>query len=192
MDLRHGGVALEEIDVGGGLGIAHDYAPVPSLEDYAAMLLDVVRPSGLKLVVEPGRSIVGPAGVLLTRVVDIKSRGSDTVYVVADAGMTDLMRPALYGAYHRIVPLAPRAGSSVACDIVGPVCETSDTLGAGRRIPLPDVGDVLVVCDVGAYGAAMASNYNRRPTPAEVLVEGEHWQFARRRQTVDDMLACEP
>ena len=192
VDLRRGGVPLEEIDVGGGLGIAHDDAPVPSLEDYAAMLLDVVRPSGLKLVVEPGRSIVGPAGLLLTRVVDIKSRRSDTVYVVADAGMTDLIRPALYGAYHRIVPLAPRAGSSVACDIVGPVCETSDTLGAGRRIPLPDVGDVLVVCDVGAYGAAMASNYNRRPTPAEVVVEGERWQIARRRQTVDDMLACEP
>jgi diaminopimelate decarboxylase len=162
------------------------------MEDYAAALLDCVKPSGLTLVVEPGRSIVGPAGVLVTRVVDVKPRGSDRWCVVADAGMTDLMRPALYGAYHRIVPLTRRPGPSVMCDIVGPVCESSDTLGAGRSIPRPEVGDLLVVCDVGAYGAAMASNYNRRPMPAEVLVEGEGWQLARRRQTVDDMLACEP
>jgi diaminopimelate decarboxylase len=164
---------------------------VPTLEEYATALLEIVRPSSLRLVVEPGRSIVGPAGALLTRVVDVKPRGPDGWCVVADAGMTDLMRPALYGAYHRIVPLTRRQTARVHCDIVGPVCETSDTLGAAREMPLPEPGDLLAVLDVGAYGSAMASNYNRRPMPAEVLVRCAGWELARRRQTVDDMLACE-
>jgi diaminopimelate decarboxylase len=189
--LRAEGMAVEEVDVGGGLGIDYGDAPVPTLEEYATALLEIVRPSSLRLVVEPGRSIVGPAGALLTRVVDVKPRGPDGWCVVADAGMTDLMRPALYGAYHRIVPLTRRQTARVHCDIVGPVCETSDTLGTAREMPRPEPGDLLAVLDVGAYGSAMASNYNRRPMPAEVLVRCAGWELARRRQTVDDMLACE-
>lgn len=188
--LRAEGIGLDTLDVGGGLGISYDGSPVPTLEAYAHALVDIVKPTGLTLVVEPGRSLVGPAGALLARVVDVKPRGHDRWCVVADAGMTELLRPALYGAFHRIVADVPDAGSPVVCDIVGPVCESSDTLGADRRLPLPDVGALLAVLDTGAYGSAMASNYNRRPMPAEVLVDGG-WRVVRRRQTVDDMLACE-
>ena len=131
---------------------------------------------------------MGPAGVLLTRVVDIKPAGPGRTFVVVDAGMTDLIRPALYGAWHGIEPVTPRAGAPLSCDIVGPVCETTDTLGGGRTLPPLAVGDLLLVRDTGAYGAVMASNYNRRPLAAEVMIEGQTWQLARRRQTVDDML----
>lgn len=188
--LRAEGIALETLDVGGGLGISYDGTPVPTLEAYADALIEIVEPTGLALVVEPGRSLIGPAGVLLSRVVDIKPRGPDRWCVVVDAGMTELLRPALYGAFHRIVVDVPAAAAPVTCDIVGPVCETSDTLGADRRMPLPETGALLAVMDAGAYGSAMASNYNRRPMPAEVLVD-DGWRVVRRRQTVDDMLACE-
>ena len=109
--------------------------------------------------------------------------------MIVDAGMTDLMRPALYDAWHAIEPVAPRTGAPMRADVVGPVCETSDTLGRGSaRLPPVEVGDLLAIRDTGAYGAVMASNYNRRPTAAEVLVDGDRWTIVRRRQTVDDML----
>ena len=137
---------------------------------------------------EPGRSIVGPAGVLVTEVVDLKRRPNGGWFVITDAGMTDLLRPALYGAYHAIEPVRPRPGAPWRVDVVGPVCETSDTLGADRELPPVDVGDLLAVRDTGAYGSVMASNYNRRPTAAEVLVTGATWKVVRRRQTVDELL----
>ncbi len=189
------GVPLEHLDIGGGLGIAYQAGqPVVPVEDYAAAVLPAIRRTGLTLVLEPGRWIVGPAGVLLTSVVDLKAQPADPdtgeprVFVIADAGMTDLLRPALYGAWHDIVVVSPRAGTSVLCDVVGPVCETTDTLGAGRRLAPVEVGDLLTVRDAGAYGSVMASNYNRRPTAAEVLIDNGSWRVIRRRQTVEELL----
>jgi diaminopimelate decarboxylase len=183
------GIRLEHLDVGGGLGIA--YAPedvtVP-VEDYADAVLSVVKPSGLTLLLEPGRWLVGPAGVLVTSVVDLKRRPGGGWFVVVDAGMTDLIRPALYDAWHAIEPVAEREGRSITVDVVGPVCETSDTLGRDRRLPPVLVGDLLAIRDTGAYGAVMASNYNRRPAAAEVLVDAGGWRLARRRQTLDDLM----
>jgi diaminopimelate decarboxylase len=131
------------------------------------------------------------AGALLARVVDVKEHPGGRVFVVLDAGMTELLRPALYGAFHRIVPVTLRDAPAIACDVVGPVCESSDTFGVDRRLSDPRVDDLIAVLDAGAYGAVMASNYNRRPLPAEVLVEAGRWRVIRRRQTVDEMLACE-
>jgi diaminopimelate decarboxylase len=161
---------------------------VLSPEAYAAELLSVVQPTGLALVVEPGRALVGPAGVLLTTVVDLKPKPGGGWFVIADAGMTDLARPALYGAWHRIEPVRPRPGAPIRADIVGPVCETTDTLGFDRALPPIEVGDLLAIADTGAYGAIMASNYNRRPLAAEVLVDDGRARVIRRRQTIDDML----
>jgi diaminopimelate decarboxylase len=139
-------------------------------------------------VLEPGRWIVGPAGTLVTTVVDLKPQPGGGRFVVVDAGMTELVRPALYGAWHAIEAVSPRPGSATRADVVGPVCETSDTLGADRLLPPLEVGDLLAIRDTGAYGAVMASNYNRRPIAAEVLVESDAWRVIRRRQSIDDML----
>jgi diaminopimelate decarboxylase len=123
--------------------------------------------------------------------VDVKDRPDGKVFVILDAGMTELIRPMLYGSFHRIEPAAGSSAPEVLCDIVGPLCESSDTLGKDRRLPRPSVGDVMAVLDAGAYGAVMASNYNRRPLPAEVLVNAGQWSVIRRRQTIDDILALE-
>jgi len=161
-----------------------------SPQEYVDAILPPIRATGLKLVLEPGRWIVGPAGVLVTKVVDLKeqpadpSNGEPRWFVIADAGMTDLMRPALYGAFHEIAAVNPRPGAERLCDIVGPVCETTDTLGSARRLPPVEVGDLLVVKDAGAYGSVMSSNYNRRAVPAEVM-DGK---LIRRRQTIEDLL----
>ena len=188
-EVRAAGAPLEHLDLGGGLGVA--YAPgqaVLSEEEYAEALLPLVRPTGLTLVLEPGRWLVAPAGVIVTTVVDLKRKAGGGWFVVVDAGMTDLLRPALYGAWHDIEPVRPRSGETMLADVVGPVCETTDTLGAERQLPALEIGDLLVIRDTGAYGAVMASNYNRRPIAAEVIVEGGRSTLARRRQTIDDML----
>ena len=185
------GIPLDYLDLGGGLGISYDGGPSLPVGDYARTIVDAVAPTGLKLLVEPGRWIVGPAGALLATVVDVKPQLSGRYFVVLDAGMTELMRPALYDAVHRIDPLVPRHGADVTCDIVGPICETTDVIRLGHALPLPEVGDVLIVRDTGAYGSAMASNYNRHPLPAEVLIENGQSRLIRRRQNVDDLLACE-
>jgi diaminopimelate decarboxylase len=183
------GVALEHLDLGGGLGIAYEpHQAVMSPEAYAAAVLPAVRDTGLRLLFEPGRWIVGPAGVVVARVVDLKPRPAGGWFVIVDAGMTDLIRPALYGAWHAIEPVAPGSGRLMEVDVVGPVCETADTLGQNRELPEVEVGDLLCVRDTGAYGAVMASNYNRRPMAAEVMVEAGSCRVIRRRQTVDDML----
>lgn len=183
------GVHLEHLDVGGGLGIPYEPGQVVlSADEYAAAVLPVVKPTGLRLILEPGRWITAPAGVLLTRVVDLKTQDDGRWFVIVDAGMTELLRPALYGAWHTIEAVEPRDGAPIACDVVGPVCETSDTLGKNRELPPVMVGDLLAVRDTGAYGSIMASNYNRRPIAAEVLVDGAGWRIVRRRQTIDDML----
>src|SRR5688572_3304226 len=183
------GVAIEHLDLGGGLGI--QYQPgqtVISTTEYAEAVLPAVRRSGLMLLLEPGRWIVGPSGALLTTVVDLKERPGGGWFVIVDAGMTELIRPALYGAWHGIEPVGPPREGRIQADVVGPVCETSDTLAANREVPEVEVGDVLVIRDTGAYGAIMASNYNRRPIAAEVMVDAGGSRTIRRRQTIDDML----
>jgi diaminopimelate decarboxylase len=188
---RDAGTPIEHHDLGGGLGVSYDGSPVPSADDYAAALLPVVRDSGFAIVLEPGRHILAPAGVLLTRVVDVKPKDDGREFVIMDAGMTDFIRPMMYGAYHRIEPVVERDAPSVIADIVGPVCESSDTLGTDRAVHAPQVGDLYAVMDLGAYGFVMASNYNRRPMAAEVMVENGAARLVRRRQTIDDLLALE-
>jgi diaminopimelate decarboxylase len=183
------GIALEHLDLGGGLGVAYEPGQnVLTVEEYAAAVLPPIRAAGLTLLLEPGRWIVAPAGVLVTSVVDIKPKPAGGVFVIVDAGLTDLLRPALYGAWHGIEAVTPRAGQPIQADVVGPVCETSDTLGRARTLPAVSVGDLLAIRDTGAYGAVMASNYNRRPIASEVMVQAGTWRTLRRRQTIDEML----
>ena len=145
----------------------------------------------MSIVLEPGRNIVGPAGALLTRVVDVKPQPGGKQFVILDGGMTELIRPMLYNAFHRIEPVVTRDSPEALVDVVGPLCESSDTLGKDRRMPTPAVGDLVAVLDAGAYGAVMASNYNRRTMPAEVLVQDGRPALIKRRQTIDDLLALE-
>ena len=190
-ELRRAGIEIEHLDIGGGLGIPYEGQPVPSAIEYAAAVLPFVQKTGLALVLEPGRYLVGQAGVLITRVVDIKPQPGGKLFVIVDAGMTELMRPMLYGAFHRIEPVLPSTAPEAIVDFVGPVCETTDTLGRDRRLPEPAVGDLMIVFDAGAYGSVMASNYNRRPMPAEVLIQHGQATLVRRRQTIDDLVALE-
>jgi len=189
--LMQAGIPLEYVDVGGGLGIAYDDIAPPPIEEYVSALVEEVRPTNLPIVVEPGRAIAGPAGVLVARVIDLKPRGDDGEFAIIDAGMTELLRPALYGAYHRIEPVSLRSGEVRRYEIVGPVCESADVVGRDRDLPRLQVGDLVAIRDAGAYGSVMASNYNRRPLPPEVLVENGRWDVIRRRQTIDDLLALE-
>ncbi len=190
-ELRDGGLPIEHVDLGGGLGISYDGGTAPTPAEYADAVLPIVRESGFTLVLEPGRVIVGAAGALLARVVDTKSSPDGRRFVVLDTGMTELMRPALYGAYHRIVAVDPPRGAERPADVVGPICESSDVFGRDRSLPPLEVGDLVAILDAGAYGAVMASSYNRRRLPAEVLVDGGEWRVIRRRQTLDDLLALE-
>jgi diaminopimelate decarboxylase len=190
-ELQEEGASLEYVDLGGGLGVSYDGRDVPGLREYVAALVEEVRPTGLPIVLEPGRAIAAPAGALLARVVDLKPRTAETDFAIIDAGMTELLRPALYSAFHRIEPVTTRPDREREYEIVGPVCESSDVVGRDRTLPQLQVDDLLAIRDVGAYGSVMASNYNRRPLPAEVLVDGGAWRVIRRRQTVDDMLSLE-
>jgi diaminopimelate decarboxylase len=190
------GTSIEHLDIGGGLGVSYDGSTVPGAAEYADAVLPVLRESGLAVVLEPGRHIMAPAGALLTRVVDVKAAGSAPdaearSFVVMDAGMTELIRPMLYNAFHRIEPVVRRDAPLTPVDIVGPLCESSDTLGKDRRVPRPDVGELYAVLDTGAYGSVMASNYNRRLLPAEILIQDGTATVIRRRQTLDDVLALE-
>ena len=190
-DLRAEGIPLDHIDVGGGLGISYDGSPVPTAAEYAVAVLTAVRPSRLEIAMEPGRYLVAAAGALLTRVIDLKDTPGGHHFAVLDAGMTDLMRPALYGSFHRIEAVTPRAGRALSYDVVGPVCETTDAFAHNRKMPPLDVGDLIAILDAGAYGSAMSSSYNRRPLAAEVLIDDGQARLVRRRQTLDDMLELE-
>jgi diaminopimelate decarboxylase len=190
-ELQQQGFPLEYVDVGGGLGVSYDGGEVPSAADYVGALVGAVRHTSLPIVVEPGRSIAAPAGALVARVIDVKPRTAESDFIIIDAGMTELMRPALYGAFHRIEPVSSPAAGNHQYEVVGPVCESSDVVGRDRMLPPMKEGDVVAIRDAGAYGSAMASNYNRRPLPAEVLVDNGTWRVIRRRQTIDDQLALE-
>jgi diaminopimelate decarboxylase len=190
-ELRDDGFTLEHLDVGGGLGIAYEGRPIAGPADYADAVIPEVRRSGLPLLLEPGRSIVGHAGALVARVVDTKRYPDGRQFAVLDAGMAELIRPALYGSYHRIVPVRPRPGPERSWDIVGPICESSDAFARDRQMPPLEVDDLVAILDAGAYGSVMASNYNRHLLPAEVLADAGTWTIIRRRQTLDDVLALE-
>jgi diaminopimelate decarboxylase len=191
-ELRASGIPLEHLDMGGGLGVSYDGAGDLDVLAYGAAMVEATREAGLTLILEPGRWLMAPAGALVASVVDTKPAPGDRRFVVLDAGMTELIRPALYDAFHRIVLVTPRPGApDVTCDVVGPVCESSDTFGRDRRLEDPQVGDLVAVLDAGAYGSVMASNYNRRPQPAEVVVDRGAWRIVRRRQTIEEQLACE-
>ena len=191
MELRDDGFALEHLDVGGGLGIAYEGRPIVGPADYAAAVIPELQRSGLPVLLEPGRSVVGHAGALIARVVDTKRYADGRQFAVLDAGMGELVRPALYGSYHRIVPIHPRAGAETPWDVVGPICESSDVFARERLLPRLEVPDLVAILDAGAYGSVMASNYNRHVLPPEVLVDAERWTVIRRRQTLDDVLALE-
>jgi diaminopimelate decarboxylase len=193
-ELQAKGIALKYVDLGGGLGIPYEGGDGTSMAEYAHALIDEVRRTSLPIVLEPGRALAAPAGVLLARVIDLKPRNAVSEFAILDAGMTELMRPALYGAFHQIELVEHPASSDKETrqyELVGPVCESSDVVGRDRFLPSLHVGDLMAIRDVGAYGSAMASNYNRRPLPAETMVDAGDWRLIRRRQTVDDMLSLE-
>ena len=187
--LRVNGIELRHIDLGGGLGIRYKDEDEPSVRSYLQPLLQELKGRGLKILLEPGRRLVGNAGVLLTQVEYLKP-GEVKSFAIIDAAMNDLARPALYDAWHDIVPVTPRSGETSDWEIVGPICESSDFLGRKRALRV-EPGDLLAVMSAGAYGMAMSSNYNTRPRAAEVMVDGAEAHLIRRRETIEELYALE-
>lgn len=185
-ELRTDGIRIDYIDAGGGLGIDYQ-TTAPAISAWVETVARPVQAAGYDLVLEPGRSIVGPTGALLTRATYTKDQGAKR-FVIVDAGMTDLIRPTLYQAHHPILPVRESDGPEAPVDIVGPICETSDYLARERPLPEVAAGDLLAVLHAGAYGFAMSSNYNGRVRPAEVLVDGDTFVVIRRRQGVEALL----
>lgn len=193
--LRNEGHDIRFVDAGGGLSIPYEQSPESSFaaqaKHYAKAVMGPLKGLGLHLLLEPGRTIVGPAGVLLTRVVYRKSNNGKR-FVVVDAAMNDLLRPSLYGAYHEIVPVVLKSDrEKERVDVVGPVCETGDFLARDRELLQAEDGELLAILDAGAYGMSLGSNYNSRPRSAEVLVDGKRARLVRRRESIDDLLAPE-
>jgi len=186
---RRGIHTLEYLDIGGGLGVRYDTEEPPDLRRFASLVLPTVAETGLQLIMEPGRFVVGNAGALVSRVLYRKRSGGKD-YVVADAGMTELLRPSHYGAFHNVVAMRQR-GDVRTVDVVGPVCESGDFLALDRELDDVQAGDYLVVCDVGAYGYAMASNYNSRLRPAEVMVDGDRYAVITAREQYADLTRLE-
>ncbi len=192
-ELRREGIELRSIDAGGGLGIDYHggaFDAAAKVAEYAAALEDALGDFAGRLVIEPGRFLVAQAGALVTRVLYVKRNGKKT-FVITDAAMNDLIRPALYQAWHEIVPVRRRAGRARVVDVVGPVCESGDFFARDRKLAPVEPGDLVALLDAGAYGMAQTSNYNSRLRPAEVLVQGNKARLIRRRETVADLLAPE-
>jgi diaminopimelate decarboxylase len=192
-DLRDQGHDIHYIDAGGGLGISYEGAQgnfEKQIAAYAKAVLTPLRGLKLHLLLEPGRSIIGPAGVLLTRVLYRKTNNRKR-FLIVDAAMNDLVRPSLYGAYHEIVPVSRKSPATEITDVVGPICETGDFFARDRKLPLVDEGDLLAILDVGAYGAVLGSNYNTRGRSAEVLVNDTQAKIIRRRESLQDQLRSE-
>ena len=189
--LRGAGLAIQHLDLGGGLGIA--YAPsdnASSIAEFAGALSRALQGMDLRLMIEPGRSIVGPAGVLLTKVL-YRKLAEKKEFLIVDAAMNDLIRPALYQSHHEIVPLERKERKTVLADVVGPICETGDFLARGRRMPAVEPGEILAIRTAGAYGFVLSSNYNARPRPAEVLIEDGHARLIRKREIYEDLVRGE-
>jgi diaminopimelate decarboxylase len=204
LQLRRDGLNIRYVDAGGGLGIDYhadpgtgrgeqeSQAPEKAVEAYAAALIPALTRLGedVTLLLEPGRFLVAQAGALLTRVLYVKKNGKKT-FVITDAGMNDLIRPALYQAHHEIAPVTARPGRKRLVDVVGPVCESGDFFARDRMLPELRAEDLLVILDAGAYGSSLTSNYNSRPRPAEVLIGGKSVRLIRRRETMDDLIRAE-
>jgi len=201
--LRGDGFVIETLNIGGGFGAYYEGTEAPTAARYAEAIIPILRGHGLRLILEPGRSIAGNAGVLIGRVLYNKP-GADRRFVITDAAMTELLRPALYGAYHFAWPVRPADGlvpphrgkdlvleGTLLVDIVGPVCESGDFLARDRLLPPMEQGDLVAVFTAGAYGSVMASRYNSRPQAPEVLVDGDSFRLIRRRETYEDLVASE-
>jgi diaminopimelate decarboxylase len=189
--LRQMGLPIQTADLGGGLGVAYKPEDVtPTICEFVKMLAAKVAGRGLKVMIEPGRSIVGGAGLLLTRVL-YRKKSAEKEFVIVDAAMNDLIRPALYSAHHEIIPVRQGGEATLVADVVGPVCETGDFLARDRAMPEVFPGDLLAICTAGAYGFTQASNYNSRPRAAEVMVEGSSWKTIRERETYEDLVRGE-
>jgi len=190
-ELSRAGIRVRHLDIGGGLGIQYRDEDPPHPDEYGTAVNRALRGFRGEVILEPGRVLVGNAGVLVTRVLYVKKSGRKR-FAVVDAAMNDLVRPSLYGAHHDVEPVAETAGRPEAVmDVVGPVCESSDFLAQGRRLPIPERGDLLCVRSAGAYGFAMASNYNARPRAAEVLVAGDEARLVRKRESWPDLVRGE-
>jgi diaminopimelate decarboxylase len=186
-EMKKEGAQIRYLDLGGGLGINyHDETP-PSPDEYAKAIVEGLEGLDVTLILEPGRVIVGNAGILLTEVQYIKETDSKN-FVIVDGGMNDLIRPALYGSYQAIQPVVENRAQRIVADVVGPICESGDFFAKDREIPRPQRGDLLAVMSAGAYGFTMASNYNSHPKPPEVLVDGEKYYVIRRRESFDDLI----
>ena len=183
--LRESGLNITSLNIGGGLGIIYSNEKPSTPAEFAAKVLPLIRPLGVRLIMEPGRFIVGNAGILLAKVTYVK-KGENRNFVIVDAGMNDLIRPSLYDAFHNIIPAQPAAGKMKA-DIVGPICESGDFFGKNRVISVLKEGQYLAVMSAGAYGFSMASNYNSRRKPAEVLVKGKKFFIVRKRESFEDL-----
>ena len=191
--LRAEGLTVRRLDLGGGLGVPyHGQTDLPSIEEYVATAAGVLDGLGVEAVFEPGRLLAANAGVLVSRVIQTNARSDGRRFLVLDAGMNDLMRPALYDAFHDLVPVRARAGEVRRYDLVGPICESTDVFARDRELPPLQAGDLVAFMSAGAYGAVLASEYNSRPLVPEVLVNGAEWAVVRGRPTYEEMWAREP
>jgi len=181
------GVKIEYLDVGGGLGISYRNEEPPVPKDLAKNLIPLLKERRVTLIIEPGRSIVGNAGILVTKTLFLKE-GEDREFIIVDAGMNDLIRPSLYDAYHHILPVARKKRKTIFADVVGPICESSDFLAKDRELKSVKQGEYLAVMSAGAYGFSMSSNYNSRPRAAEVMVKGREYFLIRERETYSDLM----
>ena len=193
LELRARGFEVARLDLGGGLGVPyHGQAETPSIEAYAAMCARVLDGLGVEAAFEPGRLLAANAGVLVSRVIQVNRRADGRRFLVLDAGMNDLMRPALYDAFHDLVPVRERPGEAVPYDPVGPICESTDVFARDRLLPPLEAGDLVAFMSAGAYGAVLSSEYNSRPLVPEVLVNGDRWAVVRKRPSYEEMWAREP
>ena len=193
LELRAAGLTVTRLDLGGGLGVPyHGQSDLPSIEAYVAMAARVLDGLEVEAAFEPGRLLAANAGVLLSRVIHVNERSDGRRFLVLDAGMNDLMRPALYDAFHDLVPVRPRDGEPRLYDLVGPICESTDVFARDRMLPPMQAGDLVAFMGAGAYGAVLSSEYNSRPLVLEVLVDGERWALVRARPTYDEMFEREP
>jgi diaminopimelate decarboxylase len=184
------GLTISVLDLGGGLGITYDQEEPPHPREYARAILQALGREKRTIILEPGRVLVGNAGILVTRVLYVK-RGEEKNFIIVDAGMNDLLRPSLYGSFHGLQPVVRKKAPAIRADVVGPICESGDFLAKDRTLPLPQAGDLLAVMSAGAYGFSMSSNYNARTRAAEVLSRGAGFEIVRKRETYANLVALE-
>jgi len=189
-EIRANGIDIRIVDVGGGMGINYQEDTPPDPVEWSRMILPIIKDTGCRLIIEPGRSIIGNAGILLTRVLYIKSNGEKT-FIVVDSGMNDLARPALYGSYHAILPVLERKTERRVVDVVGPICESGDFIAKDRELNMPEEGDLIAIMSAGAYGMSMSSNYNSRLRAAEVMVYKNDMNLVSKRETFEDLVSGE-